>query len=418
MTTNKLQPVRGTKDSWGEDQLKASYVQETARNIAALYGYQTLATPIFEFTEVFKRTLGDVSDIVTKEMYSFEDRGGESLTLRPEFTAGVARAFISGGMTQHLPLKFFSTGPLFRYERPQKGRYRQFHQINMECLGVASPKIDSEVISMGAHILQTLGILDQTILQLNSLGDIESRTAYRTALVDYLQDYREKLSDDSRIRLEKNPMRILDSKDVGDREIIAGAPVINGYFTAHAEDFFAEVKEGLDGLGIAYNVNPYLVRGLDYYCHTAFEFTTLDTRAQNTVLAGGRYDGLIGMMGGPETPAIGFAAGVERLCDLLTTMPAKKRAVALIPLGEHAEKIAEKLASELRHQGIAIMLEFSGNAAKRMKKAHKLGAKAAIFLGEDELNKGVVKLRDLDSGEEREIRPEALVDSLAIMERG
>lgn len=415
MTTHKLQPVRGTKDSWGDDQLKVMYVQETARAIASLYGYQTLSTPIFEFTEVFKRTLGDVSDIVTKEMYSFEDRGGESLTLRPEFTAGIARAFISEGMTQHLPLKFFSTGPLFRYERPQKGRYRQFHQINMECLGVASPKADSEVISMGAHILKALGILDQTILQLNSLGDVESRNAYRAALVTYLQDYREQLSEDSRVRLAKNPMRILDSKDENDRKIIAGAPLINGYFTAHASEFFAEVREGLDSVGIAYQVNPYLVRGLDYYCHTAFEFTTLDARAQNTVMAGGRYDGLIGMMGGPETAAIGFAAGVERLCDLLTVMPVKKRPVSLIPLGEKAEVLATKLASELRHQGINIALDFTGNAAKRMKKANKLGAKAAIFLGEDELAKGVVKLRDLDSGEERDVKAEALMDALAAM---
>ncbi len=412
MSTHKLQPVRGTRDIWGEDQRKASHVQHTAEHIAALYGYQPIATPIFEFTEVFKRTLGDVSDIVTKEMYCFEDRGGESLTLRPEFTAGIARAFISEGMTQHLPLKFFSTGPLFRYERPQKGRYRQFHQINMECLGIASPKADSEAISLGAHILECLGILDQTILQLNSLGDAESRTRYRAALVDYLQDYREKLSDDSRIRLEKNPMRILDSKDETDRIIIAGAPLIHDYFTSAAADFFADVKAGLDRLRVQYVTNPHLVRGLDYYCHTAFEFTTRDSRAQNTVMAGGRYDGLIGMMGGPETPAIGFAAGVERLCDLMTTPPAATRPITLIPLGEHAEHRAEQLASQLRHHGVHVLLDFAGNAGKRMKRANKTGAKAAIFLGEDELAKGVVTLRDLDSGHEQELPQDALLEVL------
>lgn len=415
MTSPKLQSVRGTKDIYGDDYLKYSHVQETARSIAGLYGYQTIATPIFEFTEVFKRTLGDVSDIVSKEMYSFEDRGGESLTLRPEFTAGIARAFISEGMTQLLPLKLFSSGPIFRYERPQKGRYRQFHQINMECLGVASPRADSEVISMGAHILEALGVLKHTTLQLNSLGDTESRTRYRTALVDYLQDYRQSLSEDSQVRLGKNPMRILDSKDEGDRKIIATAPLIGDYFTALAQDFFAEVKAGLDALGIAYTVNPYLVRGLDYYCHTAFEFTTLDARAQNTVMAGGRYDGLIGMMGGPETAAVGFGAGIERLCDLLEHIPAPKRPIALIPIGEEAEAAAYSLAGELRKQGITLTLDFSGNAAKRMKKANKLNAKAAIFLGEDELKNGVVTLRDLDNGEERSVKAEALVDALAAL---
>ncbi|MBZ0325847.1 MAG: histidine--tRNA ligase, partial [Alphaproteobacteria bacterium] len=280
-----LQPVRGTHDLLPDDSRRHRHLVETARRIAALYGYEEMATPIFEFSEVFKRTLGEVSDIVTKEMYSFTDRGGEEITLRPEGTAGIARALISGGLSQSLPLKFFYQGPMFRYERPQKGRLRQFHQFGVELLGVAEPQGDVEAIAVGARLLAALGIADRTRLELNSLGDGASRTAYRAALVAYFSDHRDALSDDSRVRLERNPLRILDSKDEGDRRIIGGAPPLADHLNAESADFFAQVRTGLDDLGIAYLVNQTLVRGLDYYCHTAFEFTTQTLGAQGTVLA-------------------------------------------------------------------------------------------------------------------------------------
>src|SRR5690606_13545792 len=261
-------------------------------------------------------TLGDTSDIVTKEMYTFIDRGGEQITLRPEATAGIARAFISGGLAQHVPLKYFCAGPMFRFERPQKGRLRQFHQIDIELLGVAEPLGDVEVIAAAADVLQALGVLDKTTLELNTLGDSESRNAYRTVLVDYLKGHLQCLSPDSRSRLERNPLRILDSKDAADRAVIADAPVFTDYLTPAARDFFDRVRAGLDTLGIDYSVNPRLVRGLDYYCHTAFEFTTTELGAQGAVIAGGRYDGLIELMGGPPTPGIGWAGGIERLAML------------------------------------------------------------------------------------------------------
>src|SRR3546814_550254 len=280
-------------------------VVETARALAARYGYHEMATPVFEFTEVFKRTLGETSDVVTKEMYTFSIGDGEQVTLRPEATAGVARALISGGLTQSLPLKVFYNGPMFRHERPQKGRYRQFHQIDVELLGVSEPLADVEIIALGADILAALGLGEHTTLELNTLGDLESRKAYRAALVDYFSAYQDKLSADSRDRLVRNPLRILDSKDQGDRKLIEGAPLFGDYLNQQSRDFFARVLEGLDLLGIGYTLNDRLVRGLDYYTHTAFEFTTTALDAQGTVLAGGRYDGLVETMGGPSVPGIG-----------------------------------------------------------------------------------------------------------------
>ena len=307
-----VRPVRGTVDLFPEEFRRHSRVIDAARGLANVYGYGEIQTPIFEFTEVFARTLGDVSDVVTKEMYTFEDRGGERITLRPENTAGVARAFISAKLQNDLPLKYFYAGPMFRYERPQKGRQRQFHQIGVELFGVPGPSGDVEVIALAAQILDQLEMRQHCVLNLNTLGDTESRQAYRIALVEYFSDYKARLSDDSVARLEKNPLRILDSKDQSDKEIVDGAPSFDQYLTASASEFFGEVREGLDDLGIAYELNPRLVRGLDYYCHTAFEFVTDALGAQGTVIGGGRYDGLIGMMGGPETPGVGWAGGIER----------------------------------------------------------------------------------------------------------
>jgi histidyl-tRNA synthetase len=397
---SELQPVRGTHDLLPDEMRRHRRVIDTARAVAERYGYLEIATPIFEFSEVFKRTLGDTSDIVTKEMYSFVDKGGDALTLRPEATAGIARAFISGGLSQHLPLKFFCAGPMFRYERPQKGRLRQFHQIDIELLGVAQPAGDVEIIACGAAILRELGLLGRSQLELNTLGDAESRAAYRRALVAYFTPHRDRLSADSRERLERNPLRILDSKDPGDRELITNAPVFADHLNQASREFFAAVTGGLEALGIPYELNPRLVRGLDYYCHTAFEFTTVDLGAQGTLMGGGRYDGLIGTMGGPATPGIGWAAGIERIAMMLAEAPPARRPVAVVPVGAAAEAKAAAVAERLRRAGFAVEFGYGGNLGKRLKRADKLAAAAAVILGEDELAKGVASLRDLDSGEQ------------------
>ena len=408
-----LQPVRGTHDILPDDHRRHRQVTETARAIAALYGYEEMSTPIFEFTEVFRRTLGETSDIVTKEMYTFEDKSGDSLTLRPEVTAGIARAFISGGLAQHLPLKVFCQGPMFRYERPQKGRQRQFHQIDVELLGVAEPPGDIEVISMGAHVLDALGVADKVTLQLNTLGDSESRQAYRAMLVEYLMDFRGDLSDDSRTRLDRNPLRIFDSKDEGDQEILKDAPKLTDHLNEASQAFFAEVKTGLKAAGVAYEINPALVRGLDYYCHTAFEFTTETLGAQGAVLAGGRYDGLIEAMGGPSTPGTGWAAGIERLAMMIADPPAPARAIAVVPVGGDAAEEALVQAARLRRAGFTVDLGYSGNLKKRLARANKANAAASVIIGQDELAKGAATVRDMETGEQTEVPLSSLEDHLA-----
>jgi histidyl-tRNA synthetase len=400
---SSLRPVRGTHDIVGEAALRHRKVIETGRGVAARYGYREVATPIFEFTEVFARTLGETSDIVTKEMYTFEDRGGDRVTLRPEYTAGIARAFISGALGQQLPIKLFASGPMFRYERPQKGRLRQFHQIDVEILGAAEPQADVEVIALGARILAELGLQGQVILELNSLGDPASRRAYRDELVGFLARYRDDLSPESRERLERNPLRILDSKDERDREILAGAPSLADSLNQPSCAFFAEVQAGLDALSISHRINPRLVRGLDYYTHTAFEFTTTALGAQGAVLAGGRYDGLVATMGGPDTPGIGWAAGVERLAMLLAKTPAAPRPIAVVPIGDGTILPALQLAEELRAAGHHVELGFRGKVGQRLKRAAQQNARHAILLGEDELAAGKVVLRDLDRGEQQEV---------------
>lgn len=408
-----LQPVRGTHDLLPDDNCRHRRVVEIARDFAERYGFEEMVTPIFEFTEVFARSIGETSDIVSKEMYTFEDRGGERVTLRPEATAGIVRAFISNGLHQNLPLKYFYHGPMFRYERPQKGRLRQFHQIDVEILGVAGPQADIEVIAIGRDIIDGLGIGADVTLELNTLGDSESRRAYRGVLVDYLSQHKDKLSKDSLDRLERNPMRILDSKDEGDRRIVANAPVYSDYLNDASRRFFLAVRDGLDRLGIKYTINPRLVRGLDYYCHTCFEFTTTALGAQGTVLGGGRYDGLIKLMGGPETAGIGWAAGIERLAMMLSEAPRAMRPIALVPIGEAADVRAITLAHELRQAGYRVEHGYGGNTGKRMKRANKLNARAAVLIGDDELQRNAATVRDLDTGEQTDVPLSELTGRLA-----
>jgi histidyl-tRNA synthetase len=407
-----LRPVRGTHDLLGDDLARHRKVAATAREIAARYGFGEIATPVFEFTEVFQRTLGETSDVVTKEMYTFLDRGGDSVTLRPENTAGVARAVITGGLTQDLPVKLFYEGPMFRYERPQKGRLRQFHQIGIETIGAPEPLADVEAIALGAHILEALGVLDKVTLELNTLGDPASRSAYRGELVRFLEAHKDRLSEDSLARLERNPLRILDSKDEGDRAVVAMAPRLEDHLTPAAQGFFKGVREGLELLGVPYRVSPHLVRGLDYYVHTAFEFTTTALGAQGTVLGGGRYDGLLAAMGGPDIPGVGWAAGIERLAMLLAPLPPGPRPIAIVPIGEEAEKAAMVLAARLRRAGYRIELAFRGKPGQRLKRAARLGAGHALLLGEDEIGRGAVQLRDLDAGTQIEVAIETIVERL------
>ena len=404
----KIQSVRGTHDIVGATAAGHRHVVEVARNCAHRYAFDDIDTPIFEFTPVFARTMGEGSDVVRKEMYSFTDRGGEDITLRPELTAGICRAFISGGMQQNLPLKFFAHGPAFRYERPQKGRLRQFHQIDAEILGVEGPGADVEIIALGAEILHQLGVLDRCVLELNTLGDPDSRQAYREALVAYFSGHRDRLSEDSVDRLARNPLRILDSKDEGDRKIVVDAPLMADYLNPASREFFAAVREGLEILGIAYNVNQRLVRGLDYYTHTAFEFVTDALGAQGAVIAGGRYDGLIEMLGGPATPGIGWAGGIERLAMLATHTPKPDRPIALVPLGAEAEPMALRLCHALRRDGFTVDMGFRGNLSRRLKRANKLNARAALILGDDEIARNIITLLDLDDGAQQDVALDAV----------
>lgn len=412
MSQSPLQALRGTRDLLPEECRKFRFVEAHATRVASLYGYQEIETPILEPAAVFKRSLGDTSDIVSKQMYLFKDLGGDEIVLRPEGTAGVARAFINNGLSQHLPLKLLYKGPMFRYERPQKGRYRQFYQVGAELLGVESPQADIELISLADQFLRGLPLKGDLRLHLNTIGDAESRAAYREKLVNYLQGRRAELSKDSLDRLERNPLRILDSKDEGDRKVVAEAPELKDSLNDKSRAFFEAVLEGLKRLGIEPYIDPLLVRGLDYYCHTVFEFTTNALGSQNAVLAGGRYDNLISDLGGPKTPGVGWGSGVDRLVLMLDEIPSGEQPVAIVPLGEEAEAEALLLTQDLRRQGIACDLGFSGNMGKRMKRADKIGARCAVILGSEEMKKAVVQVKWLASGQQEEIPRSELIGRL------
>ena len=408
----KIQNVRGTYDVYGETKRKMKKVIATGSDVVEKYGFEEIETPIFEFTEVFSRNLGETSDVVTKEMYCFQDRGGESLTLRPEGTAGVVRSFISEGMQQNLPVKLYYAGPMFRYERPQKGRQRQFTQFGCELLGVETPQADIEVIAMAYEFVEKLGLEGNVVVEINSLGDKESRDAYRSKLVAYLREHLDELSSDSKERLEKNPLRVLDSKEECDKEVVAGAPLYCDSLNETSKDFFNKVLQGLDSLGIKYRINNRLVRGLDYYSHTVFELVTDKLGAQGTVLAGGRYDGLVEQMGGGAVAGIGWACGVERLSMLLEADVSLPRPVAVIPVGEGTNGKAVEIAYLLRKAGFRVEQSYSGNLKKRMMKANKANACKAVIIGSDELAENKVTVKDLDSGEQKTVAADKIVEEI------
>ena len=380
-------PVRGTQDIFGAEAEAFAHVVEVFERVRKLYRFRRIEMPVFERTEVFSRSLGETTDVVAKEMYSFLDRGYEALTLRPEFTAGIARAWLTGGWQQHTPLKVATHGPLFRYERPQKGRYRQFHQLDAEIIGAAEPQADVELLAMADQLLHELGIADGVTLHLNTLGDAPSREAWRMALVEHFREARDALSEDSQERLERNPLRILDSKDPRDKALVHDAPRIDDFMSGEAERFFVTVCDGLDAAGVRWERAPTLVRGLDYYRHTAFEFVTDRLGAQGTVLGGGRYDGLIETLGGDHTPAVGWAAGIERLAMLVEG--AGKVAIDALDVviaveDDRALTVAQQALAQLRRAGFSADIVASGSPRKRFDKAVKMDGRVILGFTHDD----------------------------------
>ena len=372
------QPIRGTQSLLGEEADRFHEVVAAFDRVRRLFGFKRVEVPLIEPTAVFARTIGETTDVVSKEMYSFEDRSGDSITLRPEFTAGICRAYLSEGWQQFAPLKVTTHGAAFRYERPQKGRYRQFHQLDAEIIGAAEPQADVEILALGSQLLNELGIGGVT-LKLNTLGDADSRNAWRKALIEHFAAHRSSLSEDSQERLEKNPLRILDSKDPRDRQFVDGAPTMK--LSPEADDFFGKVRAGLDAAGISYQLDPHLVRGLDYYRHTAFEFVTDQLGSQGTVIAGGRYDGLIESLGGPHTPAIGWAAGIERLAMMIATPAPEVLDAAIVVEDDSALPAGLAASAKLRSAGLSVELISSGSPRKRFDRAVKKGAREIVVLG-------------------------------------
>jgi len=413
MSDHKLQPVRGTKDLFGDEIKIFNHIISTAKKKSEFFGFEELQTPIFEFSEVFERNLGEASDIVAKEVYKFQDRSDNFITLRPEFTAGIVRALISNGeLQQVLPRKFFSYGPIFRYDRPQKGRQRQFHQINFEVFGEENFFCDVEAILLATSVLKDLGVFDKTTLEINSLGCAQTKKNYEEALTKYFTKFKDDLSHDSKIRLEKNPLRILDSKELKDIELLADAPEISGFFSDEAKANFDSVLNLLAKFGVKNRVNQRLVRGLDYYTSTVFEFTMSHEGAQNTVLAGGRYDNLVEKMSGKKVPAIGFAAGVERLMLLAKLDLPKTRPVAVNYISENEKTYAFEIVQKLRNAGFVTEFIFDGNFKKQMKRASQNNSRFVIIIGEDEMKKGEVSVKDFDNSTEQKVKQELLVHYL------
>jgi histidyl-tRNA synthetase len=405
------QPVRGTQSLIGEEADRFHAVIGAFDRVRRLFGFKRVEVPVLEHTAVFARTMGETTDVVSKEMYSFEDRGGEPITLRPEFTAGICRAYLSEGWQQFAPMKVATHGPAFRYERPQKGRFRQFHQLDAEVIGAAEAAADVELLSFADQLLKELGI-EGAVLKLNTLGDPKTRSAWRDALFEHFSANAKALSEESRARLERNPLRILDSKAHQDWPVVDAAPVIDDFLTSKASEFFAEVTEGLSAAGVHWERAPRLVRGLDYYRHTAFEFMTDRLGAQGTVIAGGRYDGLIEALGGPHTPAVGWAAGIERLAMMIGAPEPERPDVVLVPLGVAAEARAQQILAELRSGGVAADMAYRGNMKKRLGRANDAGATYALIIGDNELAAGEAQLKALASGEQRSVPLDRLVEAI------
>ncbi len=413
--TSRIQPIRGMNDVLPGQMAPWAFVEATVRAVLHGYGYEELRIPIVEQTELFRRAIGAHTDVVEKEMFTFVDQGGDSLTLRPEATAGVARCMISNGLLRGARHKLWTAGPMFRHERPQKGRYRQFHQFSVEAIGFPGPDVDAELIAVGARLWKRLGI-ERVTLEINSLGTREARRAYRALLVQYFRGHEARLDADSRRRLHGNPLRILDSKNPDMQAIIAGAPLLAEHLDAQSREHFAGLRAALDALGIRYTVNPRLVRGLDYYSRTVFEWITDALGAQNAICSGGRYDGLIEQLGGEPTPAVGFALGVERVVALVeqsgSAPPLPGCDVYLIAQGPAALRAALAHAEALREAlpGRRVEIDLGAGSLKaRFRRADRSGARVAVVLGDDELARGVLQVKSLrEDGSQSELPLAAL----------
>lgn len=404
-----MQALKGTHDILPEEVYKWDYMEGVIRDVCARYGYKEIRTPIIEATELFQRGIGDTTDVVTKEMYTFTDRGNRSVTLRPENTASAVRAYLEHKMYGDQQVhKMFYIGSMFRYDRPQAGRYREFHQFGLEVLGASSPLADAEVIAMACEIFHRLGLKDLD-LHLNSIGDKNCRPAYRQKLIEFFEGKKDQLCDDCRERLYKNPLRILDCKEEGCKKASIGAPEITDYLCDDCHKKFEAVKHYLDGLGISYTVDPRLVRGLDYYTNTAFEIQYPPLGAQSAVCGGGRYDGLVEEIGGPSTPGIGFAIGLERLLlalEMQNLIPAPKaqKRVYIAALGEDAVAEGFKIQEELRGLGVLTDMDLQGRSLKgQMKQAGKLDSQFTVIIGSNELEKGVAAVKNMADGTQKDI---------------
>jgi len=423
---NTIQAIRGMNDLLPDQSPAWQQVESIIRNVAASYGYSEIRMPVLESTQLFKRSIGEVTDIVEKEMYTFDDRNGESVTLRPEGTASCVRAGNQHGLLYNQIQRLWYMGPMFRYERPQKGRYRQFHQFGIETFGIDSADADAEVILLSARLWQAFGIADQVELQLNSLGSNEARANYRDALRSYLSDYASELDEDSQRRLETNPLRILDSKDANTQKLLENAPKLSDYWDDESREHFKQLTMRLENAGVKYTLNERLVRGLDYYNRTVFEWVTTALGAQGTVCAGGRYDGLVEQLGGKATPAVGFAMGMERLVLLLQEQnkltPRRTVDAYLMPLGEEAELNAPRIAEQLRNElpDLRLVTHCGGGAMKKqMKKADKSGAEVALIIGADEIAQQQVTVKPLRTDEQQEtLSWQALIERLQPLTRG
>ena len=414
-----LKKVRGTEDLSGITQRKHNYIIQVFKNVASRFCFQEISTPVFETTEVFSRTLGEDSDIVNKEMFTFKDRSENNLTLRPEGTAGVVRHFITEKRQQQLPLRLMYQGPMFRYERPQKGRQRQFHTVGVEFLGEENPNGDIECLSLAWLFLKELGLAKNLYLEINSIGDLESRNSYKEALVKHLNPLREKLSADSQRRLSTNPLRILDSKEEQDQKIIASLPSLSDFLNKESQLFFEKILKGLNAFQIPWKKNEHLVRGLDYYNHCVYEFKSDHPQlgSQTTVLAGGRYDSLINTLskGALSVPGTGWGAGLERLCFLIedSSVPTTTPYCALVPMGEEAEHQALTLAWQLRQEGFSVFYpKTTGNLSKKMKRASQAQAQYAIIFGPDEMKKQKFTIKNMKDEKQETVHAEKLVNFL------
>jgi histidyl-tRNA synthetase len=420
-----IQAVRGVHDILPSEAAKWAHVETTARQVFEVYGYEEIRLPLFERTELFARSIGEATDIVQKEMYTFQDRAGESLTLRPEATASLLRAYIEHGL--HVlpkPIKLYTMGPMFRYERPQAGRFRQFHQLNVEALGDDRPAVDAEVIAMLVELFARLGLAARLTLEINSLGDAKCRPVYRQQLVEYLRAHAAALCEECRERIERNPLRVLDCKNPRCRPVLDGAPSVHDALCPDCAQHFLDVRQALEAMHVAYAVNHRLVRGLDYYVRTTFELTTSELGAQNAVAGGGRYDGLIELLGGPSDPGIGFAIGIERVVLLLAGADVeaweRRRPLALlIPLGDPALRQLLPVAQAVRAEGIPVELGYGERKLRaELERANKLRVAWAVIVGDNELARGEAVLRDMVSGQQRAVPLVELAGELIARWRG